>query len=298
MEKAVRRLAQERIERALANLHSKEKLEGIHRVRMEIKKLRSLLRLVRKHISRDAYDQGTSSLRKAARHLAATRDAHVTLKALNELLAHFKGQLSAHAIENVKRALQQRCRKELACYDQQSSPTAVARILRETCAFFKELRIRAHGWQALSPGVNWSYSRGRCCCATVLEKPTAENFHEWRKRVKDLWYQVRLLRPIWREQMCAMARELKTLSELIGDDHDLVLLRQAVAGNYRYEKDLKALGKFISARQQELRFAALALGTRFYVDKPRVFRERLGRYWKLWCSEKTEFEAVVRHSPR
>src|SRR5438132_1135160 len=94
VEKAVRRLAQERIERALANLHSKDKLEGIHRVRMEIKKLRSLLRLVRKHICRDAYDHGTSALRKAARHLAATRDAHVTLKALNELLAHFKGPLS------------------------------------------------------------------------------------------------------------------------------------------------------------------------------------------------------------
>jgi hypothetical protein len=31
----------------------------------------------------------------------------------------------------------------------------------------------------------------------VLKAPHSENFHEWRKRAKDLWYQVTLLRRLW-----------------------------------------------------------------------------------------------------
>jgi len=294
IQKAIRRIAQERIERALAALQSRDKLEGIHRVRMEIKKLRSLLRLVRSQIDRHAYDRETRALWQAANYLSAPRDAHVTFKALNELMAHFNRQIFTHAFESVKHVLRQRCREEAARYDKLSSPRAVAGILRELSYFFKELRIQANGWQAICPGVNWSYSRGRCCCAAALEDPSPENLHQWRKRVKDLWYQVLLLRPVWPEQMCAMAGELKTLSERLGDDHDLVLLSQAVAGNHRCEKELEALGRLIAVQQQELRSAALGLGARFYVDKPRVFRARLGRYWELWCSEKRKFRRVVR----
>lgn len=33
--------------------------------------------------------------------------------------------------------------------------------------------------------------------AQAQAKPSVENLHEWRKRVKDLWYQVRLLTPLW-----------------------------------------------------------------------------------------------------
>ena len=32
--------------------------------------------------------------------------------------------------------------------------------------------------------------------ADALEKPDPENFHRWRKEVKDLWYQLRLLAPL------------------------------------------------------------------------------------------------------
>jgi hypothetical protein len=47
----------------------------------------------------------------------------------------------------------------------------------------------------------------------VLQNPAPEDFHRWRKRVKDLWYHVSLLERAWPEQMEALAKELKTLSD-------------------------------------------------------------------------------------
>ena len=47
----------------------------------------------------------------------------------------------------------------------------------------------------------------------MLQNPAPEDFHRWRKRVKDLWYHVSLLARAWPEQMEALAKELKTLSD-------------------------------------------------------------------------------------
>jgi CHAD domain-containing protein len=69
----------------------------------------------------------------------------------------------------------------------------------------------------------------------VLKDPASENFHEWRKRVKDLSYHLQMLNPIWPEQICAAASELKELSDYLGDDHDLVLLEQAIAAKTKQE---------------------------------------------------------------
>lgn len=38
-------------------------------------------------------------------------------------------------------------------------------------------------------------------------------------------------------------------------------------------------------RQTELRFRSLALGPRFYEEKPSIFCKRLARYWKKWRHE-------------
>ncbi|MGH7972567.1 MAG: CHAD domain-containing protein [Limisphaerales bacterium] len=117
---------------------------------------------------------------------------------------------------------------------------------------------------------------------------TPEHFHEWRKRVKDLYYQIGLLCPIWPEQMTAVAAELKYLSERLGDDHDLFLLLEpdtfkSLAKQARAEAE--ALRGLINERQKELRARALAMGARFYQEKPRLFCQRLGQYWKRWRRE-------------
>jgi CHAD domain-containing protein len=136
--------------------------------------------------------------------------------------------------------------------------------------------------------VNAAYNRGQEIFQLVLKVPSPENFHLWRKRAKDLWYQITLLRRLWPEQMEAMGHELETLGEYLGDNHDLDLLRLDVedrcAGVNSHEVEtLKAL---IDERRRELRTAALALGSRFYAEKPSAFCDRIAGYWRVWRHEK------------
>jgi hypothetical protein len=116
----------------------------------------------------------------------------------------------------------------------------------------------------------------------VLANPSPEHFHEWRKRVKDLWYQVHLLRPVWPEQLDALAEQLKGLSEFLGDDHDLYLLGQVVDGASRKPPEADNLRRLIAQREHELRMNALEAGAELYGEKPSAFCERLASYWQTW----------------
>jgi hypothetical protein len=108
--------------------------------------------------------------------------------------------------------------------------------------------------------------------------------------VKDLYYQVGLLRPIWPEQMAAAEAELSRLGQWLGDDHDLVLLAGPSALPRLKKKaadEADALRTLVDHHHKQLRARALALGAKFYEEKPSVFCKRLGQYWKRWrCGPK------------
>jgi CHAD domain-containing protein len=293
-EEAVRRLSAELIDDALENLSHSGQPAAVHAVRKDIKKLRAVLRLVRVEIGEGNYREQTTALRKAARLLAAPRDAFVVSQVLNKLEDDFKDQIReripARALAGFKRNLQVKSREETRTFEDRAADNLgkVQRILVKPRDYLEKVSIPGKKtWSTICQGLEWSYSQGRKALQQVQKAPSDECFHEWRKRVKDLWYHVRILRPIWPEQMRATEKQLKTLGEMIGEDHDLMLLDntiEAIRGRKR-DQDVENLRAFIKTRKSELRNNALRLGGRLYVEKPAAFCRRLGDYWKLWRCE-------------
>jgi len=284
--KAARRLCCERIDDALENLKDRDRLKSVHEVRKEIKKLRAILRLVRGEIGKNFYRKSNEMFRKVAVFLTAIRDSHVKLNAFEALTRHFKRRLPKRPFPKIKKVLQKICRAEERKFLKSNSISKVKRLLRKAERQVENLKIKSDGWAAIRPGLKKSFSRGREACKTVLEKSSPENFHEWRKRVKDLWHYLQLLCPAWSKELRAAADELQTLGELLGDDHDLVLLKEAVADICGKTEGIKLLNELIESRQKELRSAALKRGARFFAEKPSAFCRRFENYWKIWRGEK------------
>ena len=151
VKKAFRRMSRERIERALDYLKLCDESEGIHRVRMEIKKLRSIFRLMRKAVGRRAYRKATRPLREAAQLLASPRDARVRLKAFTDLSAHFKEQLSPRPFVHIRSALKQRCTQATASY--QADSRRVKNHLERLRRDISHLRLSAKAWKAICAGI-------------------------------------------------------------------------------------------------------------------------------------------------
>jgi CHAD domain-containing protein len=108
-----------------------------------------------------------------------------------------------------------------------------------------------------------------------------ENVHQWRKRAKDLWYQLRIVRDAWPALLGETIDQAHELTDLLGDHHDLAVL----ADDLRSRGDLDDRGAFedaIEKRQHELLGAALGIGRRLYAEKPKAFKRRIKRYWRAW----------------
>jgi CHAD domain-containing protein len=145
------------------------------------------------------------------------------------------------------------------------------------------------GWDLIAPGLHRSYRRGRKRLRAVKEDASVTNLHELRKRVKDLWYQVRLIREADSEMLGSLADHAHDLSDHLGDDHDLALLRDEVqrrADAFAGASDQRHLLEQIDTRRGELQFAAISLAERIYDDKPKKFIKRLRKCWEAWRKRK------------
>ena len=276
--KAVRRVCRERIGAALGGLRKGDHPAAVHGVRKEIKKLRAIFRLVRGEIGRGVYRKGAKALREAAGSLTAPRDARVMLKVFERL-----AEGGARRFAGITKALRKNARREGQRFRKDDSLRRAERLLRRTDRRVDDLKIKAAGWAAIEPGLKESYRRGREACRLAGNQPSPENFHDWRKHVKDLWHYFCLLYPAWPAEARAYTDGLELLGGHLGEDHDLFLLQQFAAEHCTGRAgEVVALNRLIESRQKQLRAAALKLGSRLYAEAPTVICRRLGNYWDSW----------------
>ncbi len=279
-----RRIGAGRARRALERLAGAEAEElpaAIHSVRKDLKKLRSLLRLVRSGMPAKEYRLESRRYREAGQLLSGSRDATVkaeTLAALREEseLPAADAAAWAELLEGERDELTAAAADGMATRVEEAREAIAAGAVR-----VESWRLRADSWELIGPGLKRDYGRGRRAMKRALADPSAENVHRWRKRAKDLWYELRILGGIWPELLGTSIEQAHELADLLGDHHDLAVLAEDLAG--RPEAiEREPFQRAIARRQDELLSAAAALGQRLYAEKPQEFEQRLRRYWRVW----------------
>lgn len=285
---AIRRIVDEQIDKVLAYMEtgSGNLDDAIHDARVCLKRIRAVLRLVQDDIDTAIFRQENSCYRDAGRRLSTVRDTAAMLETFDKLTARFADQLAPDAFTELRQPLRQSSTARRL--EKKKAMLAVAKALGPARRRVERWPLHHNDFSALRQGLKRVYKQGRQSFAHTYEQPSVENFHEWRKHVKCLRYQIRLLKPIWPVMMERLSDELDTLGEYLSDDHDLALLRQRVleaAERSGDRTDLEALIALIDQRRGELQVGARRLGERVYVEKPRAFADRLQVYWQAWRSE-------------
>jgi CHAD domain-containing protein len=285
---AVARITRTRLDHALHELSDgleEDAPRAVHEARKDLKKVRSVLRLVRDPIGKDRYRSENARLRDASRALATTRDATVRIDTLEALAERYGDELPP-ATKELSRALDEE-RSSVAgdAADSQSELGTAARraseLITQTRDEVEAWSFQKSGFKLMAAGLERSYRRGHRRFADVRSDPTPENVHEWRKRVKDLWYDLRLLRGTWPPILGEMADQAHELSDLLGDHHDLTVLAEDLDQRGEMDgDDLVTLQALIEGRQEELLEAAVPIGERLYAESPRMFVDRMRAYWR------------------
>jgi hypothetical protein len=140
-------------------------------------------------------------------------------------------------------------------------------------------------FDAFEAGLQRVYRRGRKAYRAALEDPSTENLHFWRRRVKDHWYHHQVLVRSWPELMKPFGDQAHALSDLLGDDHDLAVLREWAWAHPHVVGDIPGLEELADAvgrRRAQLQKEAFEVGSRLYAERPREFARRLRLYWAAW----------------
>jgi CHAD domain-containing protein len=281
----VRRVLKAQVDDAVAQLRGEagnEPAEAIHEARKDMKKIRSALRLVRDAIGDDAWQRENDHYRGVARKLSAHRDAEILVESLDGLRERF-GPAARERTETLRKQLEEENR---AAHDDGTIERTMAGAAAELIALrssLDELDLDGDGWKLIAPGIHRSYRRGRKRLRSVEEEASVTNLHELRKRAKDLWYQLRLIREADRPMIGALADHAHDLCDHLGDDHDLALLREEAQRRrdaFSSPADQRHLLHEIDQRRGELQFAAISLGDRIYSDKPKKFTARLAKRYR------------------
>ena len=266
------RVARGRIDHSIDELRGKAGStpeEAVHEARKDMKKLRALLRLARGELGKETFARENACFRDAARALSGARDADVMLETLGAL------ELSAGLGWELRKAIQaERARGGEG--DREAAAGATVAIIQEARKRVDDWPLERDSFDALAEGLARTYRRGRRDFAAALEAPSPGALHQWRKRVKDLWYHHTLLRELWPPVMTAVGDEAHELSDRLGDDHDLVLLatwvrEHADAGPELFEA--------VDRRREQLQDEAFALGARVYAEKPSTYVRWMEKLW-------------------
>jgi CHAD domain-containing protein len=258
----IRRIAHGRIDHAVDALSDATE-EGVHEARKDMKKLRALLRLVRGEVGEKVFRREAGTFRDAARELSGVRDADVMLATLSDLEGRYGAETGP-----IRQALEAHRLRTAGGGRHQAAKVAIA-VLTEARGRVDDWPLERDGFEALEGGLKRTYRRGRRDWRAAVKDPSTENLHEWRKRVKDLWYHCSILQETWKPVMKALADEAHELSDRLGDDHDLAVLLDFGA---------ESLEPLVATRRAELQEEAFAYGTRLYADKPKAFVRRI-EHW-------------------
>lgn len=282
----IRRIAYEQIDDALAYLQDPgdELDEAVHETRKCLKKLRGLVRLVRKEIGETVYKRENVTFRDAGRLLSDLRDSKVMIDTLDDHAEVFDDKQEDQVYSSLRNSLvdnYQSIRKRTV--EEEEALSAAAAMIQTARLRVASWPIEADSYAAVEGGLHKIYRRGRNRLDDATEAPSTGAFHEWRKRVKYLWYSTRLLRFIWPDPTEELADQIHDLSDYLGDAHDMAELNGLLRERSLVPDEASRLA-FISHldnEQESLHAQAIEQGRRIYRESPDDFVERLGAYWHI-----------------
>ncbi|QFY61403.1 CHAD domain-containing protein [Rhizobium grahamii] len=260
--------------------------EAIHAFRKNLKRLRSLYRLVADEIPQFR-EQENQRLRDIGKSLSAIRDATALIETARHLHDRARDKDEAKAVGRVIAALTAR-RDKMAKAESDMAPrlTGALEQLRQATQAVEDVHFnggpRRHG-RLLAKGWRKTAAKAREAMAHCQTDHSAEAFHDLRKRAQDYRAYHMLLKPLWPAAMKAKYELTSSLIDLLGEIHDLDVLCELVEAEPKHFPNADDLAHLLDAiifRQQEARTAALERAEDVFADNPDDEANRIELLWQ------------------
>jgi CHAD domain-containing protein len=297
MSEALRRVTFAELEIAHGALSTPpERHSGVHSARKCLKRLRSLLLLARPGMPEPSFVDLTERLASIARGLAPARDAHALIDAVDKLQRETGSGPGLGPIQSLRAWLEKR-RHAAEQNLERSAASDAMRGLLEVRPAFAGLAVYPDDFRSLAKGLRLCYRETRKSFQHGFATDRDEDLHEWRKGVQHHWRQMQLLAPCFPSELTARAEAARTLSQILGDDHDISLLGRLISTptmTFGTQEETAAFLRRCRKRHKALRKEASTQGELLFAERSRPFSERIAAYWSIAAGSAAKASAEAR----
>lgn len=267
----LRRKALDTADEAIARLDQidRDGQKAVHDVRRRLKELRALTELVAGALPLSGQPE-SQLFRDAGRFLSTARDAKAAVEAFERLRERFADQWTPRQFQKIRSTLAHRV-----------DPTVDPAIVDGLRDALTVERGQIAAWpvdemprDALWSAITRSYRRARKAMRTAMEKPTAELLHIWRKRTKMHWYHAQFFVSVGLSGLEQHADRLRKLSRILGDHHDLALIRQVCITSWELlgsKRHVRRFQRYVDQRLLELQQNAESEGKDVFEERAKVW---------------------------
>jgi len=250
---------------AEASTDDKAASARVHAVRKRIKRIRAILRLVEDGLDQTDYRREQAWFRDRGRRLSAVRDADVLVETHRKLQVRAYGETDD--VRNDDRVLQALERSRAKTF----ATAPPARLLGEIAG---DLEAKATEWDvaplritnpaALGEALEPSLRRYARALHRAEHTSTGARFHTWRKRVKDVTYQMDFMVRQGMELQESLRRQAVELGHLLGWEHDIFMYAKRLRSLDGVPPKLRAQWKRTAKKERRrLKKRTLRYGRRF-----------------------------------
>ncbi|PCM45810.1 CHAD domain-containing protein [Marinobacter sp. ANT_B65] len=249
---------------------------GVHEARKSCKEMRAVLRLIRPWLGEAEFRYWQDFYRSFSGKLSGNRDAMVRVQTWKSLVAEFP-RLQGKAFAGV------------ASFLSAQQPDSADERGRD---FYLELALEIgkqsevpQTWNLpkslsdLLPNLKTIYRDACEAGKTAKRSNNTDSFHRFRKRSKDLFYCLRVLKPVIDTNLTSMVAGLQEMSEIQGNANDqavlLAYLREHRKSLGLDDSDWKLVQNRITKKRSELRRQAHKMAKKHLMKSPGVFIKSL-----------------------
>jgi CHAD domain-containing protein len=297
--KGIRRILREQLGRAVESARDRggEQEARVHEVRTRLKRSRAALALIGPDLKKagkrgkvgKVSKKTDKRLRNRGRRLARPRDLAVQAHTFRILGTRLSGELPPGLLERM-RSVGAQMRSQLDEKDVDKALRRTAKALRKLRRRLRDLPVR-HGRRAISEGITRTYRKARRTFAVVQDNPTPARLHDWRKQVKLLSNELKIVGRAVPELATRYLSKVEKLGELLGQVHDLDCAAATAERHPRWfgsDADREAVRGVVAEHRVALEREAFALASAVFAGRPRDVRELVETGWQMWRSRKRE----------
>jgi CHAD domain-containing protein len=254
--------------------------DGIHEARRHIKKARALLRLFAGNLGKDGR-AANRRLRTIGRLLGPIADGESVLETLTRLHRRYAGRTARGTRSSLRRNLQRRENRIDAQAREHHVIAAALSLLRDERRHWRRWRGTGNEFRMIAGGLRSTFAAARDRQREASRGFDAEVTHAWRRRVKDQWYQTRLLERRCGTGLARDRRRLGALDDCLGEVQNAAVLLGALRANPALDAyDRGHYRSLLQRYQSGLNRSAAWLGRDIYQEKPNQFVRRIHRLWR------------------